>query len=378
MTTDNIVERRRYNILKALQETDPNCQILNNEIAPIEEAHSWEKRDPLLPGVIIGQAVAVTGDPFTPSTLKNTTAENFLRQLIQSRRQNQPEELMPALWSVQEVTRQDFEWGNGVAQELERRQEWSEPVWKDIISGWSNSDLQAEQYREMMTWFSKRDVYRHHAGMIAESLHGMVRNGGRPHAPLLIDEAEQVALPLWDHLQCDESMPVHGWHEAAFSYFQIGYLTRFWLDATMVRAQSSIGTTFSPACTTGLNQIIADNSLKGDIGTAVLAGQADFCWKGNSHGPKNSSSRCSRAVEIERERHGAGSSRPRTSPDRWPKSWDQPSSKSSANLPSSPTTSHVQSNSLPTHIPSSYATMHPNRKSGSRRPSEGARLKRPH
>ena len=276
MTTDNIVERRRYDLLKALQETDPQCQVLNNEIAPIEEAHNWNWRDPLLPNLIIGEPMVATGDPFTPGTLRDITAEAFVGQLIQSQRQNQPEELIPALRSVQEVTRQDFEWGNGVAQELERRQQWSEPVWKDIISGWSNGHLQVEQYREMITWFSKSGVYTHHAGTVAESLHGMARNGGKPYALDLIDEAEQVALPLWDHLQCDDQTPAQGWHEAAFSNFQIGYLTRFWLDATAIRARTSTGATFSPACITGLNQIVADDSLRGDIGAAVLAGQTDF------------------------------------------------------------------------------------------------------
>ena len=85
-----------------------------------------------------------------------------------------------------------------------------------------------------------------------------------------------MALPLWEHLPCDERIPVQGWHEAAFSHYQIGYLARFWLDATAIRTQTSIGTTFSPDCIKGLEKIVADGSLKGDIGAAVLAGQAHF------------------------------------------------------------------------------------------------------
>lgn len=276
MITDNIVERRRYNLLKALQETDPQCQILQDEIAPIEEAYNWEWRDPLLPSLVIGQPLAVTGDPFTLSSLRDFAAEELVNRLVGSRGQHQPEEFVPALGSVQEAARRDFEWGNGIALELERREHWSEPVWKDIISGWSDSDLQLEQYREMLTWFSKNGVYRYHAGTIAESLHKLVRNGGKPFAPDLIDEAEQVALPLWEHLPCDERLPVQWWHEAAFSHHQIGYLARFWLDATAIRTQTSMGTTFSPDCIKGLEKIVGDGSLKGDIGAAVLTGQTHF------------------------------------------------------------------------------------------------------
>ena len=61
-------------------------------------------------------------------------------------------------------------------------------MWKDIISGWGNGDLQLEQYHEMLTWFSKSGVYTYHAGAIAESLHKLVRNGGKPYAPDLIDK----------------------------------------------------------------------------------------------------------------------------------------------------------------------------------------------
>ena len=276
MTTDNIDERRRYNLLKALQETDPQCQILRDEIVPIEESHSWNWKHPLLPSVIIGEFKAVNGDPFASETLRDTSAEDFVNLLVQSQRQNEVVNLTPPLRSVQEVACQNFEWGNDVAHELERREHWLDPVWKDIISGWSDGDMEPDQCRQMLTWFSKSGVYTHHAGTVAESLSRMVRNGGRPFVSDLIDDAEEVALPLWDHLQCDERMPVQWWHEAAFSYYQIGYLVRFWLDATAVRRRTSPGTTFSSTCIGGLNQIVGDDSLRGDIGTAVLAGQTDF------------------------------------------------------------------------------------------------------
>ena len=276
MTTQNAAERRRYNLLKALQETAPECQILKDEIVPIEESHNWEWTNPLLPGVMISHPIVSSGDPFTPRPLKETAAEQLVSWLMESNRQAQPEALIPGLSSVQEATRQDFQWGDGIAQELARRKQWSEPVWKDIILGWRVADLQEEQYRKVLEWFSMRDVYTHHAGDIAESLHALTRNGGRNYAANLIDEAEQVALPLWDHIRCDEQMPVQGWHEAAFNFYQIGYLARFWLDATAVRSRSSERATFSHICMTGLNQIITDDSLKGDLGVAILAGQADF------------------------------------------------------------------------------------------------------
>ena len=279
MTTPNAAERRRYNLLKVLQETAPDCQLLKDEIAPIEETHSWEPQDPLLPGVMIGETMVSTGDPFTSSSLKETTAEQLVSRLVESKRLEQPEELIPGLPSVQKTTRQDFQWGEGIALELAERQQWSEPVWKDIMSGWRAADLQEEQHRRVLKWFSIPDVYTHHAGDIAESLHALTRNGGKPYATSLIDEAEQVALPLWSHIRCDEQMPVRGWHEAAFDFYQIGYLTKFWLDATAVRARTSTGAWFNPTCKRGLDQIVTDNSLKGDLGAAVLAGQADFLFQ---------------------------------------------------------------------------------------------------
>ena len=68
MTTQNAAERRRYNLLKALQETDPECQILKDEIAPMEEAQNWEWTNPLLPGLMISDTMAFSGDPFTPNS----------------------------------------------------------------------------------------------------------------------------------------------------------------------------------------------------------------------------------------------------------------------------------------------------------------------
>ena len=283
MTTQNAAERRRYNLLKALQETDPECQILKDEIAPMEEAQNWEWTNPLLPGLMISDTTAFSGDPFTPNSLKETAAEQLVNWLMESNRQAQPKELIPGLSSVQETTRQDFQWGERVAQELARRRQWSEPVWKDIISGWSVADLQEEQYRKVLEWFSMRDIYTHHAGDIAEGLHALTRNGGRNYAANIIDEAEQVALPLWDYLRCDKQMPVQGWHEAAFNFYQVGYLARFWLDATAIRAQTTGGAMFSPTCIRALNQIIADYSLKGDLGTAILAGQTDFLLQIQQH-----------------------------------------------------------------------------------------------
>lgn len=278
MTTQNAAERRRYNLLKALQETDPECQILKDAIAPMEEAHNWEPRDPLLPGLMISDAMVFSSDPFTPDSLKESAAEQLVSWLIESNRQVQPEALIPGLWSVQETTRQNPQWGDGIARELARQRQWSEPVWKDIISGWRTADLQEEQYRKVLEWFSMPDVYTHHAGDIAESLHALTRNGGKSYAINLIDEAERVALPLWDHIRCDAEMPVQGWHEASFDFYQTGYLTTFWLESTAVRTRTSQRESFSPTCMRGLNQIVADGSLKGDLGSAVLAGQAGFLW----------------------------------------------------------------------------------------------------
>ena len=276
MTADNTLQRRRYNLLKALQENDPDSEILKDAIAPIEETPNWDRDHPLPSGAIAANIAALSGDPFTPGALKETTAEEFVARLVESQRQSRPAELVPALLSVQELTRQDFDWGHGIARELARRGQWSEPVWKDIISGWSSADLEERQCRTMLEWFSNQDVFTNHAGDVAESLHRLVRNGGRPYAVGLIDEAEQAALPLWQHIRCDEQMPVSGWHDAAFNFCNVGYLTRFWLDATEIRTRTSPQPTFSSTCMRGLNQIIEDGSLKGDLGTAVLAGQADF------------------------------------------------------------------------------------------------------
>ena len=277
MTSPNATERRRYNLLKALQDTAPECQILKDEIAPMEEAHSWEWTDPLLPGLIIGEATVVSGDPFTPDSLKETAAEQLVKWLTESNRLAQPEELIPGLWSVQETTRRDPQWGDGIARELARQRQWSEPVWKDIISGWRVADLQEEQHRKVLEWFSRPDVYTHHAGDIAESLHALTRNGGKNYAINLIDEAERVALPLWEQIRCGAKMPDEGWHEAAFKY-QTGHLAMFWLEATSVRARTSRRERFSPTCMRGLTQIIADDSPKADLGVAMLAGQAGFLW----------------------------------------------------------------------------------------------------
>ena len=278
MTTQNTTERRRYNLLKALQETAPECEILKDEIAPIEETNNWEWRNPLLPGLMISEAMVISSDPFTPDSLKETAADEVVSWLMKSDRQALREEVIPGLWSVQEMTRQNPQWGDGIARELARQQQWSEPVWKDIISGWRTADLQEEQYRKVLEWFSIPDVYTHHAGDIAESLHALTRNGGKSYAINLIDEAEQVALPLWDHIRCEDKMPVQGWHEAALNFYQMGYLTTFWLGATAVRTQTAQGERFSPTCMLGLNQIVADDSLKGDLGAAILAGQAEFLW----------------------------------------------------------------------------------------------------
>ena len=276
MTADNTLQRRRYNLLKALQKNDPESEILKDAIAPIEDTHNWDWDQPLASGAMAANIAAFSGDPFAPGALKETTAEEFVARLVGSQRQSRPAELVPPLLSVQELTRRDFDWGHGIARELARREQWAEPVWKDIISGWRSADLGERQCRTMLEWFSNREVFTNHAGDVAESLHRLVRNGGKPYAIGLIDEAEQAALPLWQHIRCDEQMAVSGWHDAAFNSCNVGYLTRFWLDATEIRSRTSSQPTFSSTCMRGLTQIIRDDSLKGDLGTAVLAGQTDF------------------------------------------------------------------------------------------------------
>ena len=279
----NIIDRRNYNLLKALQNRSPHCQVLKDEIAPIEEAHSWEWQDPLLAGLVFGETMIWHEDPFTTAYLRETAPAEIVDRLLECNREAQPRELIQGLHSVQEATQEKFQRGYAIAEELARRGQWSEPVWRDIIAGWRYSDLNVNQWQTALGWFSSKDVYKRHAGEIAESLQTLTRNGGKVYAGAIIEQAEKAALPLWKYLRCDESPLDDGWHDAAFNRYQVGYLARFWMEATAIRNKVPETAGFSATCLAGLRQIINDNSLKGGLGIAVLSGQTDFLYQIDRH-----------------------------------------------------------------------------------------------
>ena len=135
---------------------------------------------------------------------------------------------------VAEAARRNFDWGLELADALAKGGEWDVHFWADLIRAWSEMELDEDEYRKVLRWLDKAELYPKHNREIASTLHELVKDGGIPYALNLLPQANKVAAALWSRLERNEPMTEKDdWLQSAINY-PAGVLAEFWLKGLVV------------------------------------------------------------------------------------------------------------------------------------------------
>jgi hypothetical protein len=185
------------------------------------------------------------------------------------------------LANVREAGKQKDSWAISLAQALAQRALWPSDLWPALIRGLQDSDLGMEGWRQLLTLASNLKLQSVHPYDIANLLYALVRDGGKPFALDLLEQANAIALPVWKALEANaqEEGTVH-WLSRAINQ-PAGVIVNFWLDGLLLLMRGKTGAErFMPEdYRDWLTLVVQDETSKGGMGRSLLASRNEFLFR---------------------------------------------------------------------------------------------------
>ena len=141
-----------------------------------------------------------------------------------------------------------------------------------MLHSWSG-ELGVDKHRSALARLGDVELHRCQVRAIAEMLRSLVKDGGLPYAPTLLQESNHLARSLWAHCdQDDGEMEPGGWLTTAINH-PAGTLTEYWIWSVSLWRNlhaprpEALGEEHSSA----LLEVINERAVAGRLGRTVLA-----------------------------------------------------------------------------------------------------------
>lgn len=277
--TKKYIARQHFNWFDWLHKSDLNCALARGALDEVlaEYPNLKPKKYPDLTRWI-GADLAPQRS-WTPEELLSTPASNQLGNLLPAQSTEWEEPNRRGLMdNVADAATQNFDWGLDLADALARIEEWDVDLWAALIHAWSRMELDEDQYRKVLCWLSKVELYPKHNREIAKVLYTLVRHDGPSYASDLLPQANEIAAALWHDL--DRTEPIEesdDWFRSASSH-PAWELANFWLSgfSLWLKHQDPRPTVLSGEYRAALLDIVGDRSLTGKLGRTILT--SDFAF----------------------------------------------------------------------------------------------------
>jgi hypothetical protein len=184
------------------------------------------------------------------------------------------------LTNVREACKQKAIWAFALAQALAERALWPSDLWPALIRGLQESDLTMDSWHELLTMASKPALQSTHAYDIANLIYSLVRDGGKPFALDLLDQANTIALPTWQALDANaQDQDIDDWLSRAINR-PAGVIVEFWINglSLLVRGKTGAERVMPEKYRDWFTLVVEDATSKGGMGRSLLASQTAFLF----------------------------------------------------------------------------------------------------
>ena len=177
-----------------------------------------------------------------------------------------------------EACKQNASWAFALAQALAERALWSSDLWPVLIRGMQESELPAEGWRDLLALVSNPALVSAHAYDIANLLHALVGDGGKPFALDLLEQANAIALPVWQALEANaQDEDIDDWLSRAINR-PAGVIVEFWINglSLFVHGKTGAERVMPENYRHWFTLVVQDATSKGGMGRSLLASQTAF------------------------------------------------------------------------------------------------------
>ena len=275
--------RSHFDWLSWLLQAKPDCTIAGAALAPIKVQYpEWRPPDHLDFTHWTGSAGWVGSE--SPWSVEQLLARDPLEQLddllnFAGVRFDGPSR-DGLLDNVREACKQKASWAFALAQVLRERSLWPSDLWPALIRGLQDSDPTIEGWRELLTLASNPALQTAHTYDIANLLYGLVKDGGKPFALNLLEQANAISLPAWKVLEGNANdEDIDDWLSRAINR-PAGIIVEFWINglSLLVRGKTGAERVMPENYRHWFTLVVQDTTSKGGLGRSLLASQTAFLF----------------------------------------------------------------------------------------------------
>lgn len=186
------------------------------------------------------------------------------------------------LSNVREACKRKASWAFALVHALAERSSWASDIWPALVRGLQESDLTIDGWRELLTRVSSPELQAEHTYDIARLLYALVGDGGKPFAIQLLDQANDVALPIWEASDgnAQDQDDLEDWSFHAIN-MPAGVIVNFWLQSLslLLRGKDEPERVMPENYRQWFTMVVQDTTTKGGIGRCLLASRAAFLFE---------------------------------------------------------------------------------------------------
>jgi len=280
---DKRTARSHFDWLSWLLQAKPDCQLAGAALAPIALQYpEWQPSDhPDLTHWMGSGGWVGTQSPWSVEQLLAREPTEQLDDLLSFKgtRFDGPSR-EGLLANVREASKQEASWAFALAQGLAKRELWPSDLWPALIRGLQDSDLTIDGWRELLTLASDRELHLVHAHEIANLIFGLVRDGGKPFALDLLEQANAIAQSVWLALEANpKDEDVDDWLTRAINR-PAGVMVEFWINglSLLMRGKTGAERAMPENYRNWFTLVAQDATSKGGMGRCLLASQTAFLF----------------------------------------------------------------------------------------------------
>jgi hypothetical protein len=149
-----------------------------------------------------------------------------------------------------------------------------------MLRGLQIAELSLDDWKSALGRIARHELHTKHAYEIANLLYVIVRDGGKPFALELLDQANVIAFALWQSLSCeDEEGEINDWLSRAINC-SAGILVDFWINGLSLRLHGKSGSErmLPSNYREWFTAVAHEETIAGGLGRSVLASQVAFLF----------------------------------------------------------------------------------------------------
>lgn len=276
--------RSHFNWLSWLVQAKPDCPLVAAALAPIKDRYpDWRLSDH--PDFTHWSSPAEWVAPKSPWSVEQILAKEPREQLdallaFEGNHFSGPDR-DGLIAAVKDACRQRLDWAFALSDALAEKALWSSDLWPAVIRGWQEADLTAADWRAVLAKVTKPELHAVKAHDVASLLYSIVRDGGKPFALEILDEANTIALSVWANLKSDETDEETGdWFTRAINH-PAGVVVEFWVYGLSLLLQDKSGPerVLPESYREWFTLVVRDPTAGGGQGRSVLASQAAYLFR---------------------------------------------------------------------------------------------------